>query len=58
MMKWDHLCIPKDFGGLGILNTRFINEVLLGFYTNGRGDYIRRGRRPMLQFVETEISIK
>lgn len=21
MVKWDHVCLPKDFGGLGILNT-------------------------------------
>lgn len=30
MAKWEHLCIPKDMGGLGILNTRTMNEALLG----------------------------
>ena len=29
MVKWEHLCLPKDYGGLGILNTRIMNETLL-----------------------------
>ena len=29
MVKWDQLCIPKDFGSLGIMNTRTMNEALL-----------------------------
>jgi len=30
MMKWGTLCLPKDFGGLGILDTRVMNDVLPG----------------------------
>lgn len=30
MMKWEHLTTPKDFGGLGIINTRNMNVALLG----------------------------
>lgn len=26
MMKWENLCIPKEFGGLGIMDTRMMNE--------------------------------
>lgn len=26
---WNNVCLPKDFGGLGILNTRLMNEALL-----------------------------
>jgi hypothetical protein len=22
MVKWENVCLPKDFGGLGIINTR------------------------------------
>ena len=29
MVKWERVCLPKDFGGLGILNTRLLNEALL-----------------------------
>jgi len=29
MVKWQHLCVPKDFGGLGIINTRTFNDSLL-----------------------------
>ena len=29
MVKWERVCVPKDFGGLGILNTRRLNEALL-----------------------------
>jgi len=29
MMRWEHLCLPKDYGGLGIINTRIMNEALL-----------------------------
>lgn len=29
MMKWEHLCVPKGFGGLGIINTRTFNDALL-----------------------------
>jgi len=30
MVKWENLCISKDYGELGILNTRMMNEVLVG----------------------------
>jgi hypothetical protein len=26
MTKWGILCLPEDYGGLGILNTRLMNE--------------------------------
>ena len=29
MMKWEAVCRPKEFGGLGIINTRILNECLL-----------------------------
>lgn len=29
MVKWLNLCIPKDFGGLGIMETRIMNESLI-----------------------------
>lgn len=29
MVKWEALCRPKDFGGLGVLNTQIMNECLL-----------------------------
>lgn len=29
MVKWENVCLPKDFGGLGTLNTRLMNEALL-----------------------------
>lgn len=29
MMEWENLCLPKDYGGLGIINTRTMNEALL-----------------------------
>jgi len=29
LVNWDNSCLPKDFGGLGILNTRVLNESLL-----------------------------
>lgn len=29
MLKWDNVCLPKDFGGLGIINTRIFIESLL-----------------------------
>lgn len=29
MVKWENVCLPKDFGGLGVLNTRLMNEALL-----------------------------
>ena len=29
MIKWENVCLPKDFGGLGITNTRLLNEALL-----------------------------
>jgi hypothetical protein len=28
-MKWESVCGPKDFGGLGIINTRHMNIALL-----------------------------
>ena len=30
MVKREQLCIPKDFGGLGIMNTRIMSEALVG----------------------------
>lgn len=32
MIKWRNLCIPKDYGGVGIIimDTRYMNEALLG----------------------------
>jgi hypothetical protein len=29
MVKWENVCLPKDFGGLGIINTRLLNEALI-----------------------------
>ena len=29
MVKWEQMCLPKDFGGLGIINTRILNDTLL-----------------------------
>jgi hypothetical protein len=29
MVKWENVCLPKDFGGLGIINTRILNEALI-----------------------------
>uniref|UniRef100_A0A0A8YMZ7 Reverse transcriptase zinc-binding domain-containing protein n=1 Tax=Arundo donax TaxID=35708 RepID=A0A0A8YMZ7_ARUDO len=29
MVKWEAVCRPKDQGGLGIINTRLMNECLL-----------------------------
>jgi hypothetical protein len=29
MMKWENVCLPKDFGGLGITNTRLLNALIL-----------------------------
>ena len=29
MVKWDNVCLPRDFGGLGIINTMIMNAVLL-----------------------------
>ena len=29
MVKWDAMCRPKDYGGLGVLNTRLMNDCLL-----------------------------
>lgn len=30
MVKWPNLCLPKDFGGLGIMDTKTMNGALLG----------------------------
>lgn len=30
MVKREQLCIPKDFGGLGIMNTKIMSEALVG----------------------------
>jgi len=32
MVKWRNLCLPKDYGGLGIIESRTMNESLLGKY--------------------------
>jgi hypothetical protein len=29
MIKWDNACLPKDFGGAGIINTKTLNEALI-----------------------------
>jgi hypothetical protein len=29
MMKWENVCRPKSYGGLGIINTRYMNISLL-----------------------------
>jgi hypothetical protein len=29
MIKWDNTCLPKDFGGAGIINTKTLNEALI-----------------------------
>lgn len=29
MVKWLNMCVPKDFGGLGIMETRTMNEALV-----------------------------
>lgn len=29
MIKWENTCLPKDFGGAGIVNTRVLNEALI-----------------------------
>ena len=29
MMKWENVYLPKDFGGLGVINTRVFNESIL-----------------------------
>ena len=29
MVKWEQLCVPKDFGGLGIINTRTFNDAII-----------------------------
>jgi hypothetical protein len=29
MIKWPALCRPKEFGGLGILNSQIFNECLM-----------------------------
>jgi hypothetical protein len=30
MVKWENSYLPKDCGGLGILDTRIMNDALLG----------------------------
>lgn len=30
MVQWQSLCIPTDFGGLGIIDTRLMNDALVG----------------------------
>lgn len=30
MTRWDNMCLPKEYGGLGIIETRTMNESLLG----------------------------
>jgi hypothetical protein len=29
MIRWEHMCLPRDFGGAGIINTRLLNEAFL-----------------------------
>jgi hypothetical protein len=29
MVRWENTCLPKEFGGAGIINTRLLNEALL-----------------------------
>jgi hypothetical protein len=29
MVKWENVCLPKDFRGLGIINTILLNEALI-----------------------------
>jgi hypothetical protein len=28
-VRWENTCLPKEFGGAGIINTRLLNEALL-----------------------------
>jgi hypothetical protein len=30
MVRWENICIPKDYGGLGVIDTRTMNEALFG----------------------------
>jgi len=30
MVQWQSLCIPTDFGGLGIMDTRLMNDAPVG----------------------------
>ena len=29
MVRWENVCFPKDYSGLGVINTRRMNEALL-----------------------------
>jgi hypothetical protein len=29
MVKWENVCLPRDFGGAGIINTRHLYEALM-----------------------------
>jgi hypothetical protein len=29
MIKWENVCLPRDFGGAGVINTRHFNEALI-----------------------------
>jgi hypothetical protein len=29
MIKWNNVCLPKEFGGEGVINTKLLNEALI-----------------------------
>ena len=62
MMKWENVYLPKDFGGLGVINTRVSNESILmkwvwRIYTGSEDDLCGRllrqkysKRKPLLNY--------
>jgi len=35
MMKWKNMTLAKDYGGLGVIDIRVMNEALLGKWVGG-----------------------